>query len=306
VGKSIDQAAALIYEVISGDSEAFPMRPLPPELLRSFVAVAQTGSFTVASERVCLSQSTVSQHIRRLEDLVGRPLFERDTRNVSLSRHGNVLHEYAVRILDLMNEALSAVCGPSLNGTVRLGLPEDFVSSRLSTALSSFVQRNPDVELIICTGMSGDLFRELDEDRLDLVFAKRLSGSQRGQVVRQEPLYWCVGPNSRLSGGDAVLPLALHPEPSVSRARIFEVLKAAGRPYRVALVSSNIAVLKAAVIAGLGISAFAGHVIGEGLLRLEADLPELGELDYVIDRKPSVSPVTLALEDVLRDAVREL
>jgi DNA-binding transcriptional LysR family regulator len=281
------------------------MRPLPPELLRSFVAVAQTGSFTVASERVCLSQSTVSQHIRRLEDLVGRPLFERDTRNVALSRHGDALHGYAVRILDLMDEALTAVCGPPLNGVVRLGLPEDFASGPLSVALSSFVQRNPDVELIISTGMSGDLFRELDEDRLDLVFAKRLSGSLRGEVLRQEPLHWCVGPKSRLSGGESVLPLALHPEPSVSRARIFEVLKAAGRPYRVTLVSSNFAVLKAAVMAGLGISAFASYVIPEGLLRLEADLPELGVLDYVIDRKPSVSQATLALEGVLRDAAKE-
>src|SRR6202000_45923 len=79
---SLAQPAPLIYEVISADLLGFPMRPLPTELLRSFVVVAQTGSFTVASEHLCLSQSTVSQHIRRLEDLVGMPLFERDTRNV--------------------------------------------------------------------------------------------------------------------------------------------------------------------------------------------------------------------------------
>jgi hypothetical protein len=71
------------------------MRPLPSELLRSFAVVAQTGSFTAASERVSLSQSTVSQQIRRLEDLVGQPLFERDTRHVRLSHHGEILHRYA-------------------------------------------------------------------------------------------------------------------------------------------------------------------------------------------------------------------
>ncbi len=282
------------------------MRPLPSELLRSFVVVAQTGSFTVASEQVSLSQSTVSQHIRRLEDLVGQPLFERDTRNVRLSPQGETLHRYAERILSLMDEAMTSLCGPPLNGTVRVGLPEDFASTRLTTALASFVQRNPEVELIISTGMSGDLFRELDEGRHDLVFAKRLSGSQRGTVVRTEPLYWCRSPTSPLNGGESIIPLAVHPEPSIARRRIFEALKAVNRPYRLAIVSSNVMVIQAAVMAGLGISAFAGYVIPEGLVRLDQGLPELGVLEYVIDRQPSVSQAALALEMVLTDAANEL
>jgi len=125
------------------------MRPLPPELLRSFVAVAQSGSFTAASERVNLSQSTVSQHIRRLEELLDRPLFERDTRNVHLSQHGDALFRYAVRILELMDEAVTSVCGPPLSGKVRLAMSEDFASAHLTAALASFVRHNPDVELAI-------------------------------------------------------------------------------------------------------------------------------------------------------------
>lgn len=171
------------------------MRPLPPELLRSFVAVAQSGSFTAASERVSLSQSTVSQHIRRLEELLDRPLFERDTRNVHLSQHGDALFRYAVRILELMDEAVTSVCGPPLSGKVRLAMSEDFASAHLTAALASFVQRNPEVELAISTGLSGDLFDALDEGRHDLVFAKRIAGSRRGRVIRSEPLYWCTGPD---------------------------------------------------------------------------------------------------------------
>ncbi|HEY9133314.1 MAG TPA: LysR family transcriptional regulator, partial [Dyella sp.] len=189
------------------------MRSLPPELLRSFVAVAQTGSFTVASERINLSQSTVSQHIRRLEEILGRALFERDTRNVRLSPHGEALRRYAERILDMMDEALTSLGGPVLNGRVRLGLSEDFAASGLTAALTDFVERNPGVELAVTTDLSGNLFRELDEGRFDLVFAKRLSGSQRGRVIRSEPLYWCAGQHSPLTGGEAILPLALHPEP---------------------------------------------------------------------------------------------
>jgi DNA-binding transcriptional LysR family regulator len=282
------------------------MRPLPSELLRSFVIVAQTGSFTVASEHISLSQSTVSQHIRRLEDLVGLPLFERDTRNVRLSPQGETLHRYAVRILELMDEAMTTVCGPPLNGTVRLGLPEDFASSHLATALASFVRRNPEVELVISTGLSGDLFRELDENKHDLVFAKRLSGSRRGYVVRTEPLYWCGSPNMTVTGAESVLPLAVHPEPSVARIRMFEALKAAGRSYRVAVSSSSVMVIQAAVIAGLGVSAFSGFVIPDGLIRLDEGLPELGLLEYVIDRQPVVSQAAEALELMLIDAAKEL
>lgn len=282
------------------------MRPLPTELLRSFVVVAQTASFTAASEQLCLSQSTVSQHIRRLEDLVGVPLFERDTRNVRMSYQGEALHRYAVRILDLMDEAMTTVCGPPLNGTVRLGLPEDFASSRLTGALGSFVRRNPEVELVIRTGLSGDLFRELDENKHDLVFAKRLSGSQRGYVVKSEPLHWCTGASSPVRGDEAVLPLAVHPEPSITRSRMFETLKAANRAYRIAVVSSSIMVIQAAVMAGLGVAAFTGYGMPEGIVPLSEDLPPLGLLDYVIDRQPSISQAAQALEHVLADAAKEL
>lgn len=282
------------------------MRPLSPELLRSFVAVVQTGSFTLASERVSLSQSTVSQHVRRLEDILGCALLERDTRNVRPTRQGDALFHYAGNILGLMEEAFAAVSGPALNGTVRLGLSEDFASLRLTAALASFQQRNPEVELHIATGMSGDLFRELDEDKHDLVFAKRVSGSQRGQVVRTEKLYWCVGPMSPITGGEAVLPLALHPEPSVSRTRVLETLKAIGRPHKISTVSSSVAVLKAAAMAGLGISAFADYVIPEGLVKLEHGMPLLGELEFVIDRATAATQVVVALESTIKAAAIEL
>lgn len=282
------------------------MRPIPPELLRSFVAVAQSGSFTAASERVSLSQSTVSQHIRRLEELLDRPLFERDTRNVHVSQHGEALLRYATRILELMDEAVTSVCGPPLSGRVRLAMSEDFASAHLTAALASFVQRNPEVELMISTGLSGDLFEALDEGRHDLVFAKRIAGSRRGRVIRSEPLYWCVGPDSPLTGHESVLPLALHPEPSVSRQRVLETLETLGRPYRIAVVSSSIAVLRAAASAGLGISAFTGYVIPSGLARLDAGLPELGELEYFIDRPAGASRSTLALEATLVAAATKL
>jgi DNA-binding transcriptional LysR family regulator len=117
--------------------------------------------------------------------------------------------------------------------------------------------------------------------------------------------WYGVSARPAYTGTESVLPLAVHPEPSVTRSRIFEALKAAGRPYRIALVSSSVAVIQAAVTAGLGVSAFAGYVIPDGLVRLDQGLPPLGALDYVIDRRASV-PAALALETVLHEAAREL
>jgi DNA-binding transcriptional LysR family regulator len=110
---------------------------------------------------VHLSQSTVSQQIRRLEELVGKSLFERDIRTVTLTRDGDALQNYAARILDLMSEAVEHFRAPALSGHARLGLSEDFASAGLTGALVGFLRRNPEVELTIEIGMSGDLFRQL-------------------------------------------------------------------------------------------------------------------------------------------------
>jgi DNA-binding transcriptional LysR family regulator len=179
---------------------------------------------------VHLSQSTVSQQIRRLEELVGKSLFERDIRTVTLTRDGDALQNYAARILDLMSEAVEHFRAPALSGHARLGLSEDFASAGLTGALVGFLRRNPEVELTIEIGMSGDLFRQLDEGRYDLVFAKRLHGSRRGRVVRSEPLIWCAGAQTSKMKSADVVPLVLHPEPSVTRLRVLQALEAAVVP----------------------------------------------------------------------------
>jgi DNA-binding transcriptional LysR family regulator len=205
-----------------------------------------------------------------------------------------------------MTEAMEHLRSPALSGHVRLGLSEDFASAGLTAALASFVRRNPKVELTIAIGMSGELFRQLDEGQHDIVLAKRLQGSRRGRVVRSEPLLWCVG--SQLSGIESydVVPLALHPEPSVTRLRVLQTLEAAGRPYRVVVSSGSLAALKAAVMAGLGVSAFARYVMPDGLVRVTGTLPELGALEFVLDTPKVISKSVAALKATLAVAAREI
>lgn len=267
------------------------MRSLPPELLRTFIACCEAGSFTGAAERVHLSQSTVSQHVRRLEDLLDRPLFERDTRSVRLSPSGHALKLYASRILTLMDEAVGQVCGPPLQGLIKLGLAEDFAVHRLTNALADFVMRNPGVELNVSTGLSGDLFAAFDRGEHDVVLAKRLQGNPRGQLIRTEPLRWCGSTEHPALLDLDPLPIVIHPEPSVSRQRMIEVLEGAGRRFRVSLESSSLAVLRSAILAGVGVGAFGEYVMPEGTQQIDSGLPELGDLEYVVCRGVSSDSV---------------
>jgi DNA-binding transcriptional LysR family regulator len=157
-----------------------------------------------------------------------------------------------------------------------------------------------------CHFPRGDLFRQLDEGRYDLVFAKRLHGSRRGRVVRSEPLIWCAGAQASKMKSADVVPLVLHPEPSVTPLRVLQALEAAGRPYRIVVSSSSLAALKASVMAGLGVSAFARYVMPDGLTRITGPLPKLGTLEFVLDTPKVISKSVAMLEATLAVAAREL
>jgi DNA-binding transcriptional LysR family regulator len=117
---------------------------------------------------------------------------------------------------------------------------------------------------------------------------------------------WCVG--SQVPGIESydVVPLVLHPEPSVTRLRVLQTLEATGRPYRVVVSSGSLAALKAAVMAGLGVTAFARYAMPEGLVHVREPLPELGELEFVLDAPKVISKSVAALKATLAVAAREL
>ena len=156
--------------------------------LRSFVAVEQMGSFTLAAERLGLGQSTVSQHIQRLEAELGRKLLARDTHRVVLTGDGEALLGHARQILSIEGEVRQLFAGNSLRGSLRLGVSEDFVTSQLPDVLEEFVRSHPSVDLELTVALSGTLYEMQDNGDLDLVLAKRRLGDARGKLVYREPL----------------------------------------------------------------------------------------------------------------------
>ncbi|MFI6638112.1 LysR family transcriptional regulator [Streptomyces sp. NPDC050504] len=252
--------------------------------LRTFLAVAQTLSFTQAARRLGLRQSTVSQHVRRLEEAVGRPLFNRDTHRVDLTEDGEAMLGFARTILDAQERAAAYFTGTRLRGRLRFGASEDFVlAPRFPEILESFRREHPEVDLELTVGLSGTLHRRLEAGRLDLVLAKRRSGDAHGELLWEDELCWIGAPGLRLDQRRPV-PLIVFPPPGITRARALEVLEEHGRPWRVVCTSGSLSGLIAAARAGLGVMVHAGGLVPPGLVPLPArgGLPELGGVDFVL------------------------
>jgi DNA-binding transcriptional LysR family regulator len=259
-----------------------------PAQLRTFLAVAQTLSFTRAARRLGLRQSTVSQHVRRLEDATGRTLFARDTHSVQLTEDGEAMLGFARTILEAHERAAAFFTGTRLRGRLRFGASEDFVLTELPEILKAFRREHPEVDLELTVELSGTLHRRLADGRLDLVLAKRHPGDgddAAGTVVWRDELVWigAEGGGERLRlDPQAPVPLIVYPPPGITRARALEVLERHGRPWRIACTSGSLNGLVAAARAGLGVMAHTRSLIPPGLTRIRSGLPDLGGVDFVL------------------------
>ncbi|MEU6280322.1 LysR substrate-binding domain-containing protein [Streptomyces sp. NPDC047028] len=258
-----------------------------PSHLRTFLAVAQTLSFTQAAQRLGLRQSTVSQHVRRLEDAAGRPLFTRDTHSVELTDDGEAMLGFARRILEVHEQATAFFTGTRVRGRLRFGASEDFVLTRLPEILEGFRHDHPEVDLELTVELSGTLHEQLAGGKLDLVLAKRRPQDPRGELVWRDDLVWIGAQRLRLDP-DRPVPLIVYPPPGITRARALETLDGQGRAWRIACTSGSLNGLVAAARAGLGVMAHSRRLIPPGLVRLpeRAGLPELGKVDFVLVHGP--------------------
>ena len=266
-----------------------------PQLLTTFLAVEQTGSFTRAAVRLGIQQPTVSQHIRRLEQQVGRTLVLRDTHSVSLTADGEAMTGFARNILAACDQAAAYFSGSRPRGRLRIGIADDLALTRLPQILRDFRRDNPLVDFDLTVDQSGLLHQRLESYKLDVFIGKRPSGEQRGQLVKRERLVWVGTPSTRLDL-TRPLPLVVYPAPSISRTEIRRALSRARLPFRSACVCRGVNGLIAAVAAGIGISALAASLVPAQLAALGPGyrLPELGTIDLVLltnprtDQRPAV------------------
>lgn len=256
---------------------------LDPVQLETFLAVAQTRNFTEAGRRLGLRQSTVSQHIRKLEQASGRRLFARDTHSVALTADGEAMTGFARSILEANTRARDYFAGSQVRGRVRFGTSEDFVSSRLPELLREFTRRHALADLELTVGLSATLYQMLDAGDLDLVLAKRRAGDAQGQLVWRDRLAWIGAPGTRIDPA-LPLPLILYTPPSITRTVALEALEREGRAWRIVCASGSLSGLRAAALAGLGVTLHAQGLMPEGLVEMPeaARLPEAGDVEFVV------------------------
>jgi DNA-binding transcriptional LysR family regulator len=258
-----------------------------PYQLRTFLAVAQTRSFTQAAARLGVRQSTVSSQIRKLEQATGRQLLVRDTHTVSPTPDGEAMIGFAGAILAAYTPAHRYFTGPQPRGRVRLGLSDDLALTRLPEILRAFRSDHPliDVELIV--DQSGSLHRRLERNQLDLFLGKRPVDGPSGVLVRRDHLVWVGTPGTTIDPARP-LPLVVYAAPSISRTQMLAALERDQRAYRTACLCRGFNGLVAAVSAGIGVSAVAASMIPSSLVPLDGEhrLPRLGHIDVVLMSNP--------------------
>lgn len=277
---------------------------LDPELLRTFVAIVDAGGFTPAAKQVHRTQSAVSMQVRRLEETLGRVLFQRAGRGVQLAPDGEALLGYARRLLKLHDEAVAALTRPDLSGRVRVGTPDDYVDRFLPDILARFARAFPRVQVEVRCETSANLRPLLAEGRLDLavITAGCTPGGETGEVLRREPVVWATA-ERHLAHEQEPLPLALFQSGCVFRDWALASLDGSGRPYRIAYTSASFSSILAAVKAGLAVTALCRSVLPTGVrpLGVEEGFPALPSTALTLHRGYPGSAVVARLAGYLRE-----
>jgi DNA-binding transcriptional LysR family regulator len=244
--------------------------------LRTFIAIAETGSFTKAAEVVNKTQSAVSMQMKRLEERIERPIFARDGRASKLTEDGARLLDYARRLVKLNVETVAAFSDAALSGRVRLGVPDDYADRYLPEIMARFSRAYPGVELTVICEPSIDLLERIDGNEIDLAIVTNCESKRASETFRRERLLW-VTSNRHGIHLEEPLPLALGRPTCTWRRTAIERLDSIGKPYRVLYSSSNAGAVAAAVLAGLAVSVLAESGLRPGMRVLTAaeGFPEL-------------------------------
>jgi DNA-binding transcriptional LysR family regulator len=221
--------------------------------LRTFIAIAETGSFTKAAEVVNKTQSAVSMQMKRLEERLERPIFARDGRASKLTDDGQRLLDYARRIVKLNVETIAAFSDAELSGRVRLGVPDDYADRYLPEIMARFSRAYPSVELTVICEPSVDLLERIDANEIDLAIVTNCETKRASETFRRERLLW-VTSNRHAIHAEEPVPLALGRPTCSWRSAAVDRLETVARPYRVLYSSSNAGAVAAAVLAGLAVS----------------------------------------------------
>lgn len=249
------------------------------DVLKTFIAVAETGSVKCAAERVARSPAAVSMQMKKLERLVGAPVFHRSEGAMRLSDSGDRLMPHAHRIIEANDTALAALLSPDIKGMVRIGLCLENIETRMPKILAGFSRVHPGVTVNINAGDAKDLSAMLATNALDIAILTTGGGVtnlENDRLLYEQPLVWATHKNSRRDG-ESPLQVAVAPSGCPWRDAALDALKRAGIEYRISYLSNVSESQLAAVRADLAVAALpASRVVNSTHpICVSSDLPEL-------------------------------
>ncbi|ASD60098.1 TPA: transcriptional regulator LrhA [Enterobacter asburiae] len=260
-----------------------PIMNLDLDLLRTFVAVADLNTFAAAAAAVCRTQSAVSQQMQRLEQLVGKELFARHGRNKLLTEHGIQLLGYARKILRFNDEACMSLMFSNLQGVLTLGASDESADTILPFLLNRISSVYPKLALDVSVKRNAFMIEMLNEHKVDLVVTTHRPGQFDCLTLRTSPTHWYCAAEYVLQKGEPV-PLVLLDDPSPFRDMVLTALNEANIPWRLAYVASTLPAVRAAVKAGLGVTARPVEMMSPDLrvLGKSDGLPALPDTEYLL------------------------
>ncbi len=269
------------------------------DLLKTFVAVADSGGFTRAANILHSTQSTISAQIQRLESEAGRPLFSRSTRRIRLTSAGETLLGYARTILRLNEDARLCISGNGNMGRLRVGASEDLADVWLPEVLRRFRSRYPNIDVELEIGLGPNLFRKLETEDLDMAIGGLCDHAMQGRRLWKEPLVWAFLEDAKIP---EVLPMAFFPQPCPYREAALRALASSPCPWHIACTSPSMAGVRAAALAGLAITPLPKHAMRAGLrvLGRKDGLPPLPPVEYFLqtqrtDKRSSVEALEMLI-----------
>lgn len=275
--------------------------PIDTDLLKTFVTIVETQSFTRTGNRLHRTQPAISMQIRRLEETLGKELFDRTKRQVQLTREGEVLLHYARRILSLSDEVMNRIAQTGQSGSVRIGTSDDYANILLPEILQRFSRTHTDVQVDVVCDNGVAIERKLKDGLIDLALVACRGTVSDEELIRTEELVWIAATSSLAKSSP--LPLAVFPEGCVCRAAMAEALDAAGRDWRIGFSSDNIGAIHAAVRSGMGVSAVEHNLVPAGVRVLDRaeGLPPLAPVHLCLKlNRGSTSSVRDALAGEIR------
>lgn len=276
------------------------------DVMKTFIAIAETGNFTTAAEAVFRTPSAVSMQIKKLEETLRVPLFRRDARSVSLTHHGEMLLSYAKRLISLNNEAVSRFVVPEMNGIVRLGAPDDIGELMLPGILRHLSDTWPQLAIDVTIESSGNLHRGVEEGRLDLALYNFLNAVRADPIekVMSEKLVW-VGRKHGQAHLKKPLPVSVWDAGCSWRTKALEELTRAEIEFRIAYFCGSHMGQTAAIRADIAIAPLARFLVRDDMVVLgERDgLPDLGSYDIGLAVRKGASQPALAVADYVRSAL---